>query len=104
MHPVVEHLRQNPLSSLGALGIKARWSGQNPRKVTLNYDQIEAVDGHLLVNHCRGLVLRQLEGEPGEAGHYEVLARPFLRFYNLGSAHAPALDWATAEFQEKLDG
>ena len=29
---------------------------------------------------------------------------PYRRFFNLGEAHAAAIDWATAEVMEKLDG
>ena len=104
-HPVVAHLASNPVSSLEELGIFARWSDKNPRKVSLNYDQIEAKDGHPLVDGCRGLVVRQdHDGPRGSPGAYSVLARPFTRFYNLGSGHAADIDWSTAAFEEKLDG
>lgn len=101
LHPVVEYLRSNTVESLQGLGIYAKRSTQNPAKFSLNYDQIEAADGHPLVNLCRGLVLRDPRS-PG--GDYEVFARPFPRFYNLGSGHAAPMDWSTAVFEEKLDG
>lgn len=104
-HPVVAHLRDNSVASLEAVGIYARWSTTNPRKLSLNYNQYEAEDGHPLVDRCRGLVLRQdHDGERGGPGAYTVLAHPFSRFYNLGTAQAAPLDWETATFEEKLDG
>lgn len=104
-HPVLDYLISNDVASLASRGIYARWSTVNPRKCSLNYDQIEAVDGDPLVNVCRGLVIRQdHDGPQGAAGAYSVLAWPFDRFYNLGSPHAAPLDWETAVFEEKLDG
>lgn len=105
MHPVVQYLSTNPLASLEAIGVYARWSTSNPRKVSVNYDQYNCEDGHPLVNRCRGLVLRQdHDGERGAAGAYSVIAHPFDRFFNYGTQHAPDLDWSTAVFEEKLDG
>jgi hypothetical protein len=105
MNPVVDYLRERDVASLQALGIYARWSERNPRKLSLNYDQIEAVNGNRIVEHCRGLVLRQVAGEPGGSGEYEVLAWPLRRFYNLGSPFIPAdFGWESARYEEKLDG
>lgn len=104
IHPVCAFLASNPVSALEERGIYARWSTANPRKLSLNYDQVEAKDGDELVELCRGLVLRQASGEPGGPGVYEVLARPMRRFYNLGSGFAAQIDWSTARFEEKLDG
>ena len=103
-HPVIEYLRTNDVKSLEAIGVYARWSTKNPKKLSLNYDQIEAKNGDVLVEHCRGLVIEQTTGEHGGAGEYRVLAWPFRRFYNLGSAFCPAMDWSTAVFEEKMDG
>lgn len=105
MHPVLAHLLTYDIKSLEALGIYANFSKQNPRKFSLNYDQIDAENGHPLVDACRGVVLRALEGTVlGEPGQYEIIGRPFDRFYNLGSSHAAQIDWDTASFEEKLDG
>lgn len=102
---VIDFLKDNHVSVLESIGVYARWSTVNPRKVSLNYDQVEAVNGHPVVNECRGLILRQChDGEPGSPGEYTVMARPYQRFYNLGSGHAPDIDWKSAEFEEKLDG
>ena len=105
MHPLLAHLLTNDIKSLEALGIYANFSKKNPRKFSLNYDQIDAENGHPLVNLCRGVVLRSLEGTTlGEPGEYEIIGRPFDRFYNLGSSHAAQIDWDSAAFEEKLDG
>lgn len=106
-HVVVDFLRENSVKELEKFGIYARWSVKNPRKLSLNYDQIEAVDGHALVNACRGLVLRRKDWpvqDPESPGDFEVIAQPFPRFYNYGSGHAPELDWSTATYFEKCDG
>ena len=101
---VVDYLRTNSVASLERLGIYARWSTVHPEKFSLNYDQIEAIDGDPLVEECRGVVLVQESRERGEPGRYRVIARPFQRFYNLGQGGAAEIDWSTAAFEEKLDG
>ncbi len=101
---IVEYLKTNSVKSLEANGIYARWSTKNPKKLSLNYDQIEAKDSDVLTQHCRGLVLEQKSGLPGESGEYSVLARPFYRFFNFGQEAAKEIDWESARFEEKLDG
>ncbi len=104
-HLVVNYLRNNTVLSLESFGIFAKPSKVNPRKFSLNYDQIEAVNGNPLVDLCRGLILEAApETELGEPGVYNILAYPFDRFYNLGSEHAAQIDWDSAWFEEKLDG
>lgn len=93
-------------------GVYARWSKDNHKKFTLNYDQIEAKDGNPIVEECRGLVLEILPVEklPNCEDGYEIigptriLAYPFRRFYNHGQGAAENIDWDTATFFEKLDG
>ena len=104
MHPIVEYLRTNSVASLEARGIYARWSTVHPEKFSLNYDQIEASSDDPLACECRGLVLVQESRERGEPGRYRVVAQPFRRFFNLGQPGAAEIDWATAAFQEKMDG
>lgn len=105
MHKIVEFLLTNSISDLEQFGIFSRWSTKNPRKVSLNYDQILAKDGNEYSDLCRGLILRQdHNGVPGSPGKYSVMALPFHRFYNYGTAYAAKLDWDTVEFEEKLDG
>jgi len=68
-----------------------------PDRVVLNYNQIESPTQHPLCDECRALILRK--------DTWEVLARSFSRFYNVGE------DKRTSEFpvtkariEEKLDG
>lgn len=104
-HPILAFLKTDSLADLEKHGIYARWSTRNPKKFSLNYDQIEAKDADPLSQECRGLVLRQDHGgSPGSPGAYTVLAQPFRRFFNLGAGSAPAMDWSTTEFYDKLDG
>lgn len=65
-------------------------------KVSFLYDQIAAKTDNPLANQCRGLILRE--------GSWDVVAYPFDRFFNHGQGCAAAVDWATARFEEKLDG
>ena len=65
-------------------------------KISLAYDQIDARESDVVSQQCRGLVLRE--------GTFEVLARPFDRFFNLGQGAAADIDWSTTHFEEKHDG
>lgn len=95
MHPVVEYLKTNSIESLGQFGIDFRYSESKDR-VSLNYDQIRCINGHELVNHCRGLVLRTSD--------LKIMAWPFNRSYNYGTEFAAKLDSDSISYQEKLDG
>ena len=66
-------------------------------RVVLNYNQIKSPRFHPIVDECRGLILRK--------GTWEVMARSFDRFYNVGEGEI----WKTfpiesARFDQKLDG
>lgn len=93
-----------------------------PDRVVLNYNQIDSPRFIPLVDECRALILRK--------GTWEVMARSFDRFYNLGESVDPKegievqrianpgikrtptpndtfyrkLNIANANIQEKLDG
>jgi len=65
-------------------------------KVSLVYDQLAAKETNQLANQCRGLVLRE--------GTWDIVAYPFDRFFNHDQPCAAPIDWATAAYEEKLDG
>lgn len=64
--------------------------------VILNYDQIESKKGCPVADDCRALVLRH--------GTWDVVARSFRRFYNLGERPDENIDWDNSVAQDKLDG
>ncbi len=66
--------------------------------VILNYDQINSPKTDPLVMECRGLVV--------EEGTWDVIARPFGRFFNLGEAKniCDSFDWSDFSTMEKVDG
>jgi hypothetical protein len=68
-----------------------------PNLVLFKYDQIESPMDHPVVQECRGIIL-------DEASNWEVVARPYDKFFNLGEANAAPIDWSTAQVLEKLDG
>lgn len=91
-------------------GVYARWSTKNPRKFTLNYDQLEARESDPLSQECRGLVLLCEPGMEGNQniplGNTTILAYPFKRFFNYGQGAAAAVNFDDhkIKFQNKLDG
>lgn len=66
--------------------------------VILNYSQINSPKTNPIVLECRGTVL--------EIGSWDLVAKPFDRFFNLGEALElqKNFDWDSAVPQEKLDG
>ena len=95
---IQEYLRTKTLAELNAdLGIKATRHKTYPNLVLLKYDQIDSPQAHPIVVECRGLIL-------DEANDWEVVCRPYDRFFNYGDGHASDIDWTTARVYEKLDG
>lgn len=68
-----------------------------PNLVLFKYHQIESPMSEPLVRQCRGLIL-------DEADNWNIVARPFDKFFNLGEGLAAEIDWRSARVQEKLDG
>lgn len=92
-------------------GVYARFSTKNPRKFSLNYDQIEATDADVISQECRGLVLAvPFHKAPPSldqvVGDTEIMGRPMMRFFNFGQGAAAVVDFDHPEtrFCEKLDG
>lgn len=77
--------------------IKVKPHPKYPNLVQLKYDQIDSPMGNELVQECRGIIL-------DTSNHFNAVARPFNKFFNVGEGHAATIDWKTARVQEKLDG
>lgn len=103
-------LSTKSLLSLEALhGVNHRLSADGT-KVSLNYDQIKAVDSDLMAQVCRGMVLSRSSGEKivveQPMTDPDVFAFPFMRFFNEGQGAAATIDMNAddTEFLTKLDG
>lgn len=68
-----------------------------PNLILFKYDQINSPMDNLIVQECRGIIL-------DEAADWQVVARPFSKFFNYGEPNAADIDWTTARVQEKVDG
>lgn len=77
--------------------IGARRHGRYPNLVLLKYNQIDSPMGEPIVQECRGIIL-------DESNNWNVVSRPFDKFFNAAEGHAAQIDWSTASFYEKLDG
>jgi len=78
-------------------GIKAKRHGKYPELVLFKYNQLESPMGEPIVQECRGVILN-------EADNWNVVARPYDKFFNYGEGHASEIEWETAKVYEKLDG
>lgn len=111
MMNVQKYLVDHTFAELSAEhGVKFRPSACG-RKVSMNYDMIEAHDSNKIAQECRGLVLAKADhsvfiGEHEIVGETVVVARPFHRFFNLGQDAAAKIDFndQNTRFYEKLDG
>ena len=123
---VTEYLKTHTIAELEAEhGVCAR-PNATLDKLSLNYDQIQAISGDRLMEQCRGVVIRphgwsvsvvKLDRFNGDLNRkdapwrhvtfpdgIDVLAWPMERFYNDGDTAAAAIDWERARILEKLDG
>lgn len=72
-------------------------SQRHPQLVQFKYNQIESDLSDPLVRQCRGIIM-------DSANNWEIVARPFDKFFNFGEPGADGIDWKTARVLEKLDG
>ncbi len=79
------------------LAIKATRHGKHSNLVLFKYNQIESPMSDSIVCECRGIIL-------DETNNWEVVSRPFDKFFNYGEGHAAEIDWKTVKVQEKVDG
>lgn len=86
-----------PEELLTTYSVKHKRHGKYPNLVQFKYDMINSPMGSPIVQECRGVIL-------DEDDNWEVVARPFCKFFNYGEGHAKPIDWSTARVQEKLDG
>lgn len=90
-------LHEQGLAGLEALGIE--WSDHPYLPLSVfNYSQINSPKTHPVVHECRGLVL--------ERGSWELVAKPFDRFFNLGEALElqNGFDYSNCYATDKEDG
>jgi RNA ligase len=96
---ILEYLRSGKtLADLETeFGIKGKVDASG-KLVNLKYSQIDSPKTHEIVRECRGLIL--------EMNTWNIIARPFLRFFNYGEALelTSEFDFTNAYALEKCDG
>ena len=65
-------------------------------RIILNYSQTDSPRNHPVCDECRGLILSLPD--------YEIMARPFERFYNFGEAGTDNFDFTKCDIYTKEDG
>lgn len=85
------------LDLIERFAIDAKWHPRYPSLCMLKYDQIDSPFSEPIVRECRGVILDQ-------ARNWNVVSRPFDKFFNFGESLAAPIDWETAVVQEKVDG
>ena len=71
--------------------------GRDSGYVLLKYNQIDSDFSEDMVCESRGIIL-------DEENDYEVVCKPFNKFFNYGEQFAAEINWASAKIQEKVDG
>ena len=95
---VIEFLRNHSLEELTQqFAIRITRHQTYPNLISLKYDQLSSLVTHPIVRECRGLIL-------DESNHWQIVAMPYLRFFNYREKSADAIDWSTAQCFSKLDG
>jgi len=77
--------------------IKHNFHSKYPELVCLKYSQIDSPMGEKIVQECRGLILNRYD-------NWNVVSRPYDKFFNYGEGHADTIDWDSAVVYDKLDG
>lgn len=88
---------ENPETIENKTRVKAKRHSKWPNLVMFKYDMINSNFANPLVQECRGIIL-------DESNNWEIVARPFDKFFNEGEGYAATIDWSSAKVQEKLDG
>ena len=101
---VQQYLRESSMETFKGLsglkeeyGIKYSFGTNFPELICLKYNQIESPMGERIVQECRGLILNVQED-------WNIVSRPYNKFFNYGEGHAAPIDWNSAKVYEKLDG
>jgi len=63
----------------------------------LKYSQINSDFSEKMVQGARGVIF-------DEENHFEIVCRPFKKFFNFGEELVDSIDWESSVVQEKLDG
>jgi hypothetical protein len=70
---------------------------QYPNLVCLKYSMMDSPMSQVVVRQSRGIIFDR-------ANNWEIVAYPYDKFFNYGEGRAAAIDWASAQVYEKLDG
>jgi len=91
---IVSHDRNMFLEALEKLGVDVRDYPEH-KMWLLDYNMIEAIKNHPVVNECRGLIM-SYDGT--------IVRKGFNRFYNLGENGVDDFDFKNSTAYEKADG
>lgn len=64
--------------------------------ILLKYNQLESDLSNLIVQECRGIILRKSD--------LKVVCFPFKKFFNYHEPNAANIDWDGARVLDKIDG
>jgi len=82
---------------LSQYAIKASRHRTYPHLVLFKYNQIDSPFAEPIVQSARGTIL-------DESDNWDIVSRPFDKFFNYVEGLAAEIDWSTARVQEKVDG
>ena len=102
--------KDGPIKLLRVIGEKtfeeaARLLSEPPYNCSINeyesyflikYNMIKSDFSNKAVQQCRGIIL--------DKETFEIVCRPFDKFFNYGETHAAKIDWDSAVATEKIDG
>lgn len=98
MSALQKALRQGRLDEIyNLLCVKVKEHPKYPNLKMFKYDMINSPMGNPIVQEARGMIL-------DSSKNWEIVARPFDKFFNEGEGYNAPIDWSSARVQEKLDG
>lgn len=79
------------------LHIKVKEHTNYKNLLSFKYSQIHSPMSNSIVRECRGVILDSRD-------NWNVVSRPYDKFFNIGELYADKIDWESAKVYEKLDG
>ena len=97
LQKLLRRSKQDAFDQLDEWAIKRSRHGKYPNLILFKYHQLDTPMSQPVALECRGVIL-------DEDDNWNVVSRPYDKFWNYGDARAKPLNWDNITVYEKMDG